>query len=120
MLCNPAGEKATYDRDVAIRKKLKAARQKVNENRYKLVAYMPIQEENEYRIEFVGTYSDVKNRFAKVCRNLREGKREYNDVADLADAANFMNYAEGYWKQKYNLEGFNRLIKKVENDYEAY
>jgi len=119
MLCNPAGEKATYDRDVAIRKKLEAARKKVNENHYKLVVYMPIQEENEYRVEFVGTYNGVKNRYAKACKNLREGKREYGDVAGLADRVDFRNYAEGYWKQTYNLEGFNQLIKKVENDYEA-
>ncbi len=101
MLCNPAGRK------------------KAKESRYKLVVHMPIQEENEYRVEFVGTYSDVKKRFAAACKNLREGKREYGDVAGLADRADFMNWAEGYWKQTYNLEGFNQLIKKVEKDYEA-
>ncbi len=94
-------------------------RKKAEENRYRLVVDMPIQEENNYRIEFVGSYSDVKNRFAATCKNLREGKREYGDVAGLADRADFLSWAEGYWKQTYNLEGFNQLIEKVADDYEA-
>ncbi len=115
MLCNPAGKDETRE----LKERVKAVRRKVEENRYKLVVYMPIQEENEYRIEFVGTYSDVKNRFAGVCKNLREGKREYGDVAGLANRADFMNYAQSYWKQTYNLEGFNQLIEKVKDDYKA-
>ena len=91
----------------------------LEENRYKLVVSMPIQELNSYEIEFVGTYSDVKKRFAATCKNLREGKLEYGDVAALADRADFKDYAEGYWKQTYNLEGFNQLIEKVKDDYKA-
>ena len=99
------------------KKRVEAVRSKVEENRYKLVVNMPIQELNSYQVEFVGTYSDVKKRFAAACKNLREGKMEYGDVAGLADHAEFKDWAEGYWKQTYNLEGFNQLIKKVEKDY---
>lgn len=111
MLCNPAGKKATYDRDVAIRKK-------VNENRYSLKWMLPAQETNTYYVEFVGTYDDVKKRYEKAIQNLREGKWEWSDTVGLADQYFFDSWAESSCTDNWCIkDGFNRRIKKVKKDY---
>ena len=101
------------------KERVEAVRRKVEENRYRLEVSMPVQEVNTYTLEFIGTYSDVKKRFAKACQNLQEGKWDYNDIAHLADRADFEDYADGCFNQTHNLEGFNQRIEKVKDDYKA-
>jgi len=123
MLCNPAGEKATYDSAVAVQKKLEAARQKVNENRYSLRVHLSCVEHNDYYVEFVGTYDDVKKRYAQALQNLREGKWEYEDTVGLANRHIECNYAEGSCfvdPRSYPLKDFNKMIEKVEKDYDPW
>ena len=120
MLSNPAGKKATYDSAVAVQKKLEAARQKVNENRYSLCVNLSCVEPNEYCVEFIGTYDDVKKRYAQALQNLREGKWEYEDTVGLANRQIYCDYAEGSFAvgpRSYPLEDFNKRIVKVEKDY---